>query len=133
MSQEPQFVFWYHNERMINYDADDKERIQVLTQSSSSATALASAAASELSSESVGTDHVLSHLTIHNVTDADSGNYSCVPSNAEPTNTMVYVSEGNFLYACNYHNPIFFLNIYTCIVIQSHSIVSYDKRKRSFF
>lgn len=95
VSQEPQFVFWYHNERMINYDADDKERIQVLTQSSSSATALASAAASELSSESVGTDHVLSHLTIHNVTDADSGNYSCVPSNAEPTNTMVYVSEGD--------------------------------------
>lgn len=112
MSQEPQFVFWYHNERMINYDAGDQERIQVLTQSSSSSSAVAAAvvavATSETSNESVGADHVFSHLTIRNVTDADSGNYSCVPSNAEPASTMVYVSEGNFLYACNYHNPFIY-------------------------
>ena len=112
MSQEPQFVFWYHNERMINYDADDKERVQVLTLSSSSSSLLSAAiaaavAGSETFKENVGTDHVFSHLTIRNVTDADSGNYSCVPSNAEPTSTMVYVSEGNFLYACNYHNPFY--------------------------
>jgi len=99
VSQEPQFVFWYHNERMINYDAGDQERIQVLTQSSSSSSAVAAAvvavATSETSNESVGADHVFSHLTIRNVTDADSGNYSCVPSNAEPASTMVYVSEGD--------------------------------------
>jgi len=100
VSQEPQFVFWYHNERMINYDADDKERVQVLTLSSSSSSLLSAAiaaavAGSETFKENVGTDHVFSHLTIRNVTDADSGNYSCVPSNAEPTSTMVYVSEGD--------------------------------------
>ena len=39
-------------------------------------------------------DRVLSQLTVRNVTDADSGNYTCAPSNAEPTSTMVYVSEG---------------------------------------
>ena len=87
MSQAPQFIFWYHNERMINYDSDDKARVQVLTESTLAASDAADA---------VGVDQVLSLLTIRNVTDADSGNYSCVPSNAEPASTLVYVSEGNF-------------------------------------
>lgn len=39
---------------------------------------------------------VTSQLTIHDVTDVDSGNYTCAPSNAEPASTMVYVSEGKF-------------------------------------
>ncbi len=38
---------------------------------------------------------VTSQLTIRHVTDLDSGNYTCAPSNAEPASTMVYVSEGN--------------------------------------
>jgi len=37
---------------------------------------------------------VTSQLTIRHVTDMDSGNYTCAPSNAEPASTMVYVSEG---------------------------------------
>ena len=87
VSQAPQFIFWYHNERMINYDSDDKARVQVLTETTLAASDAADA---------VGVDQVLSLLTIRNVTDADSGNYSCVPSNAEPASTLVYVSEGNF-------------------------------------
>ena len=39
---------------------------------------------------------VTSQLTIRDVTDVDSGNYTCAPSNAEPASTMVYVSEGKF-------------------------------------
>lgn len=41
---------------------------------------------------------VTSQLTIRDVTDADSGNYTCSPSNAEPASTMVYVSEGKFTF-----------------------------------
>lgn len=41
---------------------------------------------------------VTSQLTIRHVTDVDSGNYTCAPSNAEPASTMVYVSEGNFIF-----------------------------------
>lgn len=44
---------------------------------------------------------VYSQLTIHDVTDADSGNYTCSPSDAGPASMLVFVSEGNFFYACN--------------------------------
>lgn len=40
---------------------------------------------------------VYSQLTIHDVTDADSGNYTCSPSNAEPASMLVFVSEGSLL------------------------------------
>lgn len=36
---------------------------------------------------------VSSQLTIRNVTETDSGNYTCAPSNAEAASTIVYVSE----------------------------------------
>lgn len=114
--QEPQFVFWYHNDRMINYDS--------ITDSSGSKTAMDDASSSspsssrtkararprvevvtEIESNSMTNDgeqregaadrSVTSQLTIRHVTDVDSGNYTCAPSNAEPASTMVYVSEGD--------------------------------------
>jgi len=41
VAQEPQFIFWYHNDRMINYDRQQlqfqpgksRARVQVLTES----------------------------------------------------------------------------------------------------
>ncbi|XP_057379267.1 uncharacterized protein LOC130701312 [Daphnia carinata] len=115
--QEPQFVFWYHNDRMINYDS-------MADSSSSSKTAMDAASSSSPSSsrtkararprvevvteiesnlmmnggeqqEDAADRTVTSQLTIRDVTDADSGNYTCSPSNAEPASTMVYVSEGD--------------------------------------
>ncbi|KAJ8948878.1 hypothetical protein NQ314_008337 [Rhamnusium bicolor] len=69
----PAYVFWYHNNRMINYDVD--RGINVTT---------------ELSEKT-------STLTITNAATRHSGNYSCVPSNAQPASTYVHILNGKWL------------------------------------
>ncbi|CAH1127757.1 unnamed protein product [Ceutorhynchus assimilis] len=69
-TEPPAYVFWYHNNRMINYDVD--RGINVTT---------------ELSEKS-------STLTITNAATRHSGNYSCVPSNAQPASTYVHILNG---------------------------------------
>ncbi|XP_025837624.1 lachesin-like, partial [Agrilus planipennis] len=66
-TEPPLFVFWYHNNRMINYDAD--KGINVTT---------------ELPTKT-------SLLTINSAATRHSGNYSCVPSNAQPASTYVHI------------------------------------------
>ncbi|XP_053630995.1 zwei Ig domain protein zig-8 isoform X2 [Cherax quadricarinatus] len=69
----PQFIFWYHNNKMINYD-----------QSRGGIT--------------VTMDHhdlTTSRLTINNASLKDSGNYSCSASNIKPSSVNVFVSEGD--------------------------------------
>lgn len=63
----PVYVFWYHDHRMINYD---KERV------------------------SVSNDKSVSVLQIDEADKTDSGNYSCVPSNAKQANVNVHVLNG---------------------------------------
>ncbi|KAI9551419.1 hypothetical protein GHT06_021752 [Daphnia sinensis] len=115
--QEPQFVFWYHNDRMINYDSiadggGTKTAMDAASSSAPSSSSRTKARArprvevvTEIESNSMmnGVEQqegaadrsVTSQLTIRHVTDVDSGNYTCAPSNAEPASTMVYVSEGD--------------------------------------
>lgn len=69
-TEPPVYVFWYHNNRMINYDVD--RGINVTT---------------ELSAKT-------STLTITNAATRHSGNYSCVPSNAQPASTYVHILNG---------------------------------------
>ncbi|CAG9839098.1 unnamed protein product [Diabrotica balteata] len=69
-TEPPSYVFWYHNNRMINYDAD--QGINVTT---------------DLSEK-------MSILTITNAATRHSGNYSCVPSNAQPASTYVHILNG---------------------------------------
>ncbi|XP_039759356.1 zwei Ig domain protein zig-8-like [Pararge aegeria] len=68
----PQYVFWYHNARMINYDA---------TRGVSVATAPGA--------------RTQSALRIRGAAPAHSGNYSCRAANTEPAHIYVYVSEGS--------------------------------------
>lgn len=68
----PVFVFWYHDDRMINYDSS---RGQIAVQ------------------KAVG-DTALSKLFIKDVQPSDSGNYTCCPSNAEATSITVHVLNG---------------------------------------
>ncbi|CAB3372921.1 Hypothetical predicted protein [Cloeon dipterum] len=61
------YVFWYHNNRMINYDADRGVNV------------------------SADESRTSSTLVISSAQRTDSGNYSCVPNNAQPASTYVHV------------------------------------------
>ncbi|XP_066601599.1 limbic system-associated membrane protein-like [Prorops nasuta] len=66
-TESPQFVFWYRQGRMINYDDDPGLNVE-LTKSGSI-------------------------LSIQNTQPVHGGNYTCAPSNAKPACVMVHVIE----------------------------------------
>ncbi|KAF2367288.1 Immunoglobulin-like domain [Trinorchestia longiramus] len=69
----PQYIFWYHNSRMINYD---KQRGGI--------------------SVTIDTEpEVRSRLTITNARPSDSGNYTCVAANTRPASINVYITQVN--------------------------------------
>ncbi|XP_055326653.1 uncharacterized protein LOC129580343 [Sitodiplosis mosellana] len=65
------FIFWYHDNRMINYDVD--RGINVSTEA----------------------DYHYSELTIQRTNREHSGNYTCVPSNAQPAFVLVHIFKGD--------------------------------------
>lgn len=71
------YIFWYHDNRMINYDLDRGINV---------------------SSEA---DFHYSELTILHATKNHSGNYSCVPSNSQPASVVVHIFKGDV--AAMYH------------------------------
>ncbi|XP_076317264.1 zwei Ig domain protein zig-8-like [Tachypleus tridentatus] len=70
--EPPVFVFWYHNQRMINYDTSR----------------------GKISVEKITEDTAVSTLYIKDAETTDSGNYTCGPSNAGPTSVYVHVLNG---------------------------------------
>ena len=73
----PAFIFWYWNDRMINYDYNAEGRGEISVQK-----------------DTEKGDSVISRLVIRGARLADSGNYTCTPSNAEPTSIYVHVLQG---------------------------------------
>lgn len=71
--QPPQYVFWYHNDRMINYD-NVRGGITVETEPG---------------------PKTQSRLLIQDASDRDEGNYTCTASNTDPASISVFVSEGD--------------------------------------
>ncbi|XP_022238579.1 zwei Ig domain protein zig-8-like isoform X1 [Limulus polyphemus] len=67
----PDYVFWYHNNQVINYEAH--KGVEVKTQMNPTAT---------------------STLWIEKAQSSNSGNYSCFPSNADPAEIAVHVLNG---------------------------------------
>jgi len=70
---QPQYVFWYHNERMVNYDTE--RGVQVSTSSVDGRTE--------------------SKLTISKAGVDDRGNYTCSPSNSAPATVQLFVTKRN--------------------------------------
>lgn len=67
-TQPPTYVFWYHDHHMINYHATREVRVE--------------------------NNGGLSVLFLSNVRPADSGNYTCAPSNAKPARIQIHVLKG---------------------------------------
>ncbi|XP_046399299.1 uncharacterized protein LOC124165818 [Ischnura elegans] len=67
-TEPPVYVFWYRDDRMINYDANSGVLVRHGRHSSD--------------------------LEIRSAKPADSGNYSCVPSNAKPASIHVHILNG---------------------------------------
>merc|ERR1711936_133524 len=72
--EPPQYVYWYHNDKIINYDTK-RTRVSF-----------------DLGKNSRKTS---SRLVIASVEKSDSGNYTCSTTNAEPSTISVFVSEGD--------------------------------------
>ncbi|KAI5632011.1 immunoglobulin i-set domain-containing protein [Phthorimaea operculella] len=68
----PQYVFWYHNSRMINYDATAGVTVKTEPGPKTQST-----------------------LAIRHAATRHSGNYTCRAANTEPAHILVYVSEGS--------------------------------------
>ncbi|XP_042211900.1 uncharacterized protein LOC121859225 [Homarus americanus] len=67
-TQPPSYVFWYHDELMINYHATREVRVE--------------------------NNGGVSVLFLNNVRPADSGNYTCSPSNTRPAHISIHVLKG---------------------------------------
>ncbi|XP_050687827.1 neurotrimin-like isoform X2 [Eriocheir sinensis] len=70
----PQYVFWYHNDHMINYDTR-RGGINVTTDT--------------------GPTKTVSNLVITDARHQDSGNYTCSASNTQGASSNVFVSHGD--------------------------------------
>ncbi|XP_035787457.1 Fc receptor-like protein 5 [Anopheles albimanus] len=68
-TESPLYVFWYHEDRMVNYDQDDG----------------VSVSSGKLTS---------SILTVRNATARHGGNYTCAPANARQSSVYVHVLKG---------------------------------------
>ena len=68
---QPQYIFWYHNSRMVNYDTE--RGVSVITVSADTRTE--------------------SRLSFTDASQADKGNYTCSPSNSAPATVQIFVTK----------------------------------------
>ncbi|XP_068146298.1 uncharacterized protein dpr13 isoform X2 [Drosophila tropicalis] len=80
-TEASEFIFWYHDNRMINYDID--RGINVSTEP----------------------DFQSSELTIQRTRREHSGNFTCVASNAQPASVLVHIFKGDNP-AAMYHGDV---------------------------
>jgi len=74
----PQYIFWYHNDRMVNYHVERGVKVETYTTSQ---------------------ETTESKLSFSNASKRDEGNYTCSPSNSVPATVQLYVTKRNSLSA----------------------------------
>ncbi|XP_074597044.1 junctional adhesion molecule-like [Brevipalpus obovatus] len=75
-SNAPSYVFWYYNDRMMNYNSELDGRGQVL-----------------LTKHPLKENTFISRLILRNARHNDSGNYSCSPVNVDSSSIYVHVLQ----------------------------------------
>ena len=87
--EPPQYVYWYHNDKIINYDTKrtrvsfDLGKAQLMMTGDVEEMCLGK-----------NSRKTSSRLVIASVESSDSGNYTCSTTNAEPSTISVFVSPG---------------------------------------
>ena len=97
-------MFWYHEERMVNYDGSKSNDNDALVRTKGGLVSVETITPktimkqpSKLAMLENQYHHTTkSTLTIKNATPNDAGNYTCKPSNAVEASIQVFVSEGIF-------------------------------------
>jgi len=74
----PQYIFWYHNDRMVNYHVERGVKVETYT---------------------TNQETTESKLSFSNASKRDEGNYTCSPSNSVPATVQLYVTKRNSLSA----------------------------------
>lgn len=72
--ETPAYIFWYHNNQMVNYDLHRGFNVTL-----------------DLGNKT-------SSLYVSRTTNEHTGNYSCVPSNAHPDSSVVHILSGKNYY-----------------------------------
>ncbi|KAA0194630.1 hypothetical protein HAZT_HAZT006792 [Hyalella azteca] len=71
-TDRPIFVYWYHGNKLMEYEGD-REGVTVVTEA---------------------TKNTVSYLLVHNASFADTGRYTCKPSNGNSVTANLHVLEG---------------------------------------
>lgn len=112
-----QFIFWYRDERMINYDIANEARGKIVV--------------SKLASNRL--DSLTSSLQIFQSKLSDSGNYTCAPSGARSTSIYVHILEGespNELSVCLNLLPVgLFLSLRRLILMKKINFSSFSMKR----
>ena len=96
----PQYIFWYHNSRMINYDIERGVKVDMRAvedtgkRGADDGGGRRDETEGERSEDGART-RTESRLELPSARKEDEGNYTCMPSNADPATVHVFIQEGS--------------------------------------
>lgn len=103
-TEASEYIFWYHDNRMINYDIDRGINVSTepgMFRSNRKPLPLSLSLTMSLSL-SLSADFQSSELTIQRTRREHSGNFTCVASNTQPASVLVHIFKGMYEHVCKY-------------------------------